>query len=100
MISKSEIFEVLESEEERLDSYGVERLGVFGSFSREDQTGSSDIDFLVEFSEGEKSYRNYIGLKRFLEEVFGREVDLVTEESLKPSMRDSILGEVEYAEEA
>jgi predicted nucleotidyltransferase len=100
MISKSEIFEVLESEEERLDSYGVERLGVFGSFSREDQTGSSDIDFLVEFSEGEKTYRNYIGLKRFLEEVFGREVDLVTEESLKPSMRDSILGEVEYAEEA
>jgi predicted nucleotidyltransferase len=100
MLSKKEILNRLENEQNKLESLGVSRIGVFGSFSRGEQEENSDIDFLVEFKDGKKTYRNFISLKRFLEDLFGRDVDLVTKESIKPSMKDRILDEVSYGQEA
>jgi predicted nucleotidyltransferase len=77
--------------------YGVERIGIFGSFIRDEARPDSDIDILVTFKEGEKTFDNYMDLKFFLEDLFGRSVDLVTTEALKPRLRDRILGEVVYA---
>lgn len=100
MLSRTEILDELDEEQESLESLGVSQIGVFGSFSTGKQDEDSDIDFLVEFKDGEKTYRNFIHLKRFLEELFGRDIDLVTKESIKPSMKDRIMEEVYYAQEA
>ncbi|MBU0763690.1 MAG: nucleotidyltransferase domain-containing protein [Bacteroidetes bacterium] len=94
----SELLVVLKSRENELRAFGAHKLGVFGSFVRSDQTGISDIDFLVEFVKGEKTYKNFIGLCFFLEKITGREVDLLTPESL-PKDREftrNVLNEVKY----
>lgn len=85
------------SVDEKLKKFGVKRCGLFGSFLRDRQNLQSDIDLLVEFEMGKKTYDNYIHLAFFLEELFGRSVDLVTPESLSPYIGPHILREVEYA---
>ena len=76
--------------------FWVERLGVFGSVSRGDETPTSDVDILVGFEEGKKTFDNFMDLKFYLEELLGREVDLITFESIHPLMRERILQEAVY----
>ncbi|MGL4498475.1 MAG: nucleotidyltransferase family protein [Planktothrix sp.] len=76
-------------------TYGVKSLGVFGSFVRGEMTDSSDLDLLVEF-EGTPTFRKYMDLKFFLEDLFGRKVDLVIQGDIKAQIRDRILREVVY----
>ena len=76
--------------------FKVERLGVFGSVSRGDETPSSDVDILVGFEEGQKTFDNFMELKFYLEELLGREVDLITFESIHPLMKERILQEAVY----
>jgi len=80
------------------EKYGVKRIGFFGSLVRNKQKETSDIDVLVEFEKGAKTFDNYMGLKFFLEGVFGRKVDLVISDVLKPQIRERVLEEVMYAE--
>ena len=77
--------------------YGVKKTGVFGSFARGEGKEDSDIDVLVEFEDNFENFDNYIELKYFLEDLFGRKVDLVTVEALRPQLKDDILKEVSYA---
>jgi predicted nucleotidyltransferase len=74
--------------------FGVARLGVFGSRVRGDARDDSDVDVLVEFTH--PTFRNYMGLKRFLEGLVGVPVDLVSAPALKPLLRQYILQEVQY----
>ena len=76
--------------------FGVERIGIFGSFARGEERPESDIDVLVTFRTGEKTFDNFMGIKFYLEDIFDRKVDLVTEAALKPLIRDPILAEVVY----
>lgn len=76
--------------------FRVERLGVFGSVSRGEDTSSSDVDILVRFEEGKKTFDNYMELKFYLEELLEREVDLLTFESIHPLMKERILREAVY----
>jgi predicted nucleotidyltransferase len=76
--------------------FGVERIGIFGSFARGEERPESDIDVLVAFRKGEKTFDNFMGIKFYLEDLFGRKIDLVTEAALKPLIRDPILAEVVY----
>lgn len=90
--------EILKKHEDVIkQKYGVKKIGVFGSFARGEEKEGSDIDFLVEFKEGSKTFDNYIDLKYFLQDLFGRNVDLVTVQALKPQLKDDILQEVIYA---
>jgi hypothetical protein len=81
---------------EAIKSFGVRRLGLFGSFVRDEQRTDSDIDILVEFEPGLKKFDNFMGLAFFLETIFHRTVELVTPESLSPYFKPNILKEVEY----
>ena len=81
----------------RIRQYGVKRIGLFGSFDRKDEGPESDIDILVEFEPGEKTFDNYMDLKFFLEGLFERDVDLVIAEAVKAELREHILGSVRYA---
>lgn len=77
--------------------YGVKRIGIFGSFAREEQRADSDIDVLVDFEEGAKTFDNFMDLKFLLEDLFHRKVDLVTIKALRPQLKEGILKEVTYA---
>lgn len=93
---KQEVFALLAENESQLQRLGVKRCGLFGSFARGEQTEQSDVDILVEFESGQKTFDNFMGLAFFLEDLFGRKVDLVTHESLSPYIGPHILREVEY----
>ena len=86
----------LQSHQAEIQSFGVKRLGLFGSFVRNEQHPASDVDFLVEYEPGRKSLNNYFGLIDWLENAFQREVELVTKESLSPYIGPYIEREVEY----
>ncbi len=78
-------------------NYAVKSIGVFGSFARGEAKENSDIDVLVDFVEGAKTFDNFMDLKFYLEDLFDRKVDLVTVEALRPQLRDGILKDVTYA---
>jgi len=75
--------------------YSVKTIGVFGSVARDEQTGTSDIDLLVEFSKP-VGFVTFMRLENFLSEKLGKQVDLVTSDSLKPVIRQDVLAEVIY----
>ena len=79
-----------------LKELGVRRVGLFGSFVRGEQTASSDIDILVEFEPGHKTFDNFIRTAFLLEKLLGRRVELVTPEALSPYLKPYIMHEVEY----
>ncbi len=95
--TKQELLSRLQEQSHHLRSLGVKRLGLFGPFVREQQNVDSDIDFLVEFDPGEKTFEHFMQLAFFLEDLLDRKVDLVTQESLSPYIGPHILKEVEYA---
>jgi predicted nucleotidyltransferase len=72
-------------------------MGLFGSFVRGEQSPNSDIDLLVEFEPGRKTFDAFVELSHFLEQTLQHEVELVTVESLSPYLGPHILKEVEYA---
>ena len=71
------------------ERFAVEHLGLFGSAARDELAAESDVDVLVAFKTP-PSLASYLGLKRFLEDLVGRRVDLVTEGGLKPRARASV----------
>jgi predicted nucleotidyltransferase len=77
--------------------YHVSKIGIFGSFARGEAKEGSDVDVLVEFDKGSKTFDNFMDLKFYLEELFSRKVDMVTVEALRPQLKDDILKEVSYA---
>jgi len=77
------------------EKYGVSKIGVFGSFSRGNEVRDSDIDILVEFDKDIDIFE-FIALKDFLSEFLSRKIDLVTEDAIKPLMKDDIMKEVVY----
>jgi len=69
--------------------FGVTRLALFGSTARDEATGDSDVDVLVEF-DGPATSKRYFGVQFYLEDMFGCPVDLVTEKALRPELRPYI----------
>jgi uncharacterized protein len=95
--TKAEVFSLLKTYQSELHQFGVNRCGVFGSFGRDIAISDrSDVDILVDFEPSQKTFDNFIQLSFFLEELFGRNIDLVTVESLSPYIGLHILREVKY----
>lgn len=93
---RKQLEELLRNHEQEIRAHGVRRLGLFGSFTRGQQRDDSDVDLLVEFVEGAKTFDHFMGLAVLLEDILGRRVELVTPESLSPYIGARILDEVEY----
>lgn len=96
--TKQDILNVLDRNRSRLRALGVRRIGLFGSFVRGEQRRDSDIDLLVEFEPGGKTFDTFMELSFFLEEILQHRIELVTVESLSPYLAPHILKEVEYAD--
>jgi predicted nucleotidyltransferase len=78
--------------------YGVETIGIFGSYTRGEQTKKSDADILVVFSEDAHiGFFKFLELEELLTQKLGVKVDLVTKNALKPRLKEQILKETIYA---
>jgi len=94
--TKSEIFLLIKKNQSKIKTFGVKKLGLFGSFCRQEQNSDSDVDILVDFEGDKKTFDNFINLSFFLEELMSRKIELVTPESISPYFKSAILSEVEY----
>jgi uncharacterized protein len=88
---------LIEAHAQELHALGARRIGVFGSFAKNQATPGSDVDVYVEFSEGMKTYDNFFALYELLRELFGRPIDLVTDGALSERKARLILPTVRYA---
>ncbi|MBS3901942.1 MAG: nucleotidyltransferase family protein [Dethiobacter sp.] len=95
MMSRFEIEEIIKKHKPILhEKFKVKSIGIFGSYARNQETDKSDIDILVSFRE--PVGWEFVDLKEYLENLFGKKVDLVTEGALKPQLKDAVLREVVY----
>jgi len=76
--------------------YDAKKIGVFGSYARREQKETSDIDLLVEFEK--PTFDNFMDLLFFLEELFGKDVDLITTRGISPYIGPEIRKEVVWCE--
>ncbi len=96
MKTVQDIKRILKSHKGELGSkYGVKEIGIFGSYVKEEQKETSDVDILVEF-EKPLGLLEFVGLKNYLSDLLGVNVDLVMRKALKPSIGKRVLGEVVY----
>jgi uncharacterized protein len=95
-MDKKEIIEIIQKRKPELTTrYGVRRLGLFGSYVKNQQRKKSDVDILVQFSRDIDLF-DFIDLREYLENQLNAKVDLVMESALKPNLGRQILAEVEY----
>ena len=97
MTAKKQIFYKFNEYGDDIRSFGVKRIGLFGSFAKGQQHPKSDMDVLVEFKRGQKTFDHFMDLKFFLQKHFGKKVDLVLKDALKPTIRQKVLQDVLYA---
>jgi predicted nucleotidyltransferase len=93
---KEDITKLLLANKDTLRAFGASRIGLFGSYKEQANNAASDIDLLVEFEEGKKNFKNYTGTYLFLKELFQKEIDFLTHESLSPYIGPHILKSIEY----
>ena len=97
---KKEVVELLRQNRDKLKEFGVKRVGIFGSAVRDELREDSDIDLIVEFEEGKGNLFNFYDFVEFVENLFGRKVDVLTPlgvESIRiKSVKERIKREVEY----
>lgn len=70
VIDRNSIIQMLYSYRKELAGFGVERIGLFGSYYKNTTHHDSDIDFLVEIQKDKKTFKNFMGLAYFLEDLF------------------------------
>lgn len=96
-LNRENVIESLEEHKEDLDGFQVVRIGLFGSFLKDEHDSSSDLDFLVTFEEN--TFDNYMKLKLFLEDLFDRDVDLVIESDVRSEL-EHVREEADYVSTA
>jgi predicted nucleotidyltransferase len=94
--TQEQIQQIIDAHRVQLRDLGVRRLGLFGSFLHGDPGPCSDVDLLVEFEPGKKTFAAFMQLAFYLEDLLDRHVELVTPESLSPYIGPRIIEEVEY----
>lgn len=72
------------------ESFGVEEIGIFGSFARNEATKDSDLDMLVTLKEP-IGYFRFFELEKYIKSIIGRNIDLATKEAIKPVIRQNIM---------
>jgi len=94
-IDRQDVVQRLQAAETNVRRLGVRRLALFGSVVRGEAQAVSDVDLLVEFEPGQKTYDRFLALSELLERLLERRVELVTTEALSPFIGPYILAEAE-----
>lgn len=95
VLNRDQAVQRLAACEPEIRALGVSRLAIFGSVLRGQARTDSDVDLLVQFAPGEKTYDRFFALSELLEAHLGRPVELVTTESLSPFIGPRILAEAQ-----
>ena len=98
MYSAENILNTLQSDKQILKDLHLARIGLFGSVARGTQNENSDLDFLIEFEDGFKNFRNFNRICDYLEVKFGENFDIVTKESLTVFIYNRILKDIKYVQ--
>jgi predicted nucleotidyltransferase len=96
MTSNDIINQLRDHKSELFDLFKLKSIGIFGSHITNKQSIHSDIDLLVSFGAGDKDLFNFLNLKYYLEDLLGKEVDLVNKDGIKPALKSIILRQVIY----
>lgn len=97
MLNKQIIKDKLINQKERLKSFGIRQIGLFGSYVRNEQNSESDIDLLIDFIPEEETFDNFMSVSDLMEKIFkGYKVELVTKNGLSKYIGSYILKETEY----
>jgi predicted nucleotidyltransferase len=94
-LTKQDLMHAISENSAIIKSFGVNGIGLFGSFLKGAATENSDVDLLVDFIPEEKNFDNFTDLSFFLETLFERKVELVTRQSLSKYIGPHILKEVQ-----
>jgi predicted nucleotidyltransferase len=92
-LTRQETQDRLVASEAEIRAFGVQRLALFGSVLHDRARPDSDVDLLVQFHPGAKTFLNLVGLAELLEALLDRPVELVTTEALSPYLGPRILAE-------
>ena len=84
VLGKEEILEKIKENREIIKSKGVKKIGLFGSFAKDNQNKKSDVDIIVEFDK--PTLEKYLYVSRLLEKKLKRKIDLIIESDLKPEL--------------
>ena len=96
MVSRKDILDLLSRYNDDLrNRFSVKKIGLFGSYVRDEALPGSDVDVLVEFIN--PTFDNYMDLKFYIEDLFQTPVDLVIADTLKPRIIPYIINEIVYA---
>lgn len=95
MNSKQVLATLIQVKPELMARFGVRSLALFGSVARDAARSDSDIDILVGF-DGPATSGRFFGVQFFLEDLFGRPIDLVTEKALRPELRPFVEREARH----
>ena len=96
MMTKLLILDFLRTHREEIrENFGVTKIGLFGSYVRNEQNADSDIDIAVEIESNNK-FRSFFGLKYYLEDNLKHTIDLGVESTLKPIAKETIIKDIIY----
>jgi predicted nucleotidyltransferase len=98
MLTNNEILTYLRTNKENFRTeFGIEKIGIFGSYARNEQTEQSDIDIIIDIPRNtENIFEKRIKLKEIISKYFEKEVDICHERAIKPIFKDIILNETIY----
>ena len=97
MITKESIIETLKTNKPELSKFGVVNVGLFGSYLRNEQSSTSDIDLLIDFEPGKENFDNYMAVYDLFDNIFeNQKVEVVTKNGLSKYIGPKILKEVSY----
>jgi predicted nucleotidyltransferase len=99
MLSKKHIKDEILSNSLLIRQHGISKIGLFGSFARQEQTSGSDIDILIDFQQDKETFDNFMAICDLLDSIFkGYKVEVVTMGGLSPYIGPHILNSVEYVQ--
>jgi predicted nucleotidyltransferase len=98
MIQQQEVLNYLLNNKEMFyKQFNIIKIGIFGSYARNEQTENSDIDIIIEMPRGtEDIFEKKLLLKEMLKSQFHRDVDICRERAIKPLFREMILKDTIY----
>ena len=97
MTTKDYIISAIKTNRQKLNRLGIRNVGLFGSYSRDEQSVKSDIDILIDFKPEMENFDNYMAVYDIFEQIFKNEkVEIVTINGLSPYIGPKILNEVVY----
>jgi uncharacterized protein len=95
-LNKEKILKTLHDYKSEIRNLGVKKIILFGSYARDEQKKTSDIDFLVEFEKDKYNIDNHLNLLYLLENLFKKKIDIIKPHFIRNELKDDILGGIKH----